>query len=231
MKIIGRYPSKVVVRAPGYRGQKHLRVAATQLNGKYSQADARRIVDEWCEFFAARPSSIQHLTFLSRTPKRLFEALANQTQLRSLHVKWGDWDDLTPLVGMRDLVTLRLGGASSVQSLEPLKEIPALKELTVESLKHVRDLSPVGSLPNVRDLELGGDWMSPRNVHVDSIEFLRQMPQLRTLVLHTMIVDNKDYTPLLSLPSLKELRVMPSRGMRPTHDELAAAIPALKPLH
>ncbi len=70
--------------------------------------------------------------------------------------------------------------------------------------------------------------MSPRNVHVDSIEFLRRMPQLRTLVLHTMIVDGKDYTPLLDLPLLKELRVMPSRGMKPTHDELAAAIPALK---
>lgn len=45
-----------------------------------------------------------------------------------------------------------------------------------------------------------------------------------------MIVDNKDYTPLLSLPELTEVRVMPSRGMMPTHDELAAAIPALERL-
>ena len=230
MKIFGRRSPQVVVRLSEYRGQKRLGVAATHLSVKYPPAEARRIVDEWCEFFAAGPSPIRHLAFLSRTPKRLFEALASQTQLQSLQVKWGDWDDLAPLAGMKHLTILHLGGASSVRSLEPLKELPALGELMVESLKHVRDLSPIGELSTVQDLELGGDWKSPRNVHVDSIEFLRQMPQLRRLILHSMIVDSKDYTPLLSLHSLKEARVMPSRGMKPTHRVLAAAIPALEPV-
>lgn len=98
------------------------------------------------------------------------------------------------------------------------------------SLRHVRDLSPIGQLTSLVDLEVGGDWMAPRVVHVDSIEFLLGMPQLRRLVLHTLIVDSKDYSPLLGLVRLKELRVMPSKGMRPSHDELAAAIPALDPL-
>ena len=105
-----------------------------------------------------------------------------------------------------------------------------MREVMVESLRDVHDLSPLGDLSNVQDLEVGGDWMSSRNAHVDSIGFLERMPQLRRLVLHTMIVDDEDYTPLLSLPSLKEIRVMPTRGMDPTHDELAGAIRALQPL-
>jgi hypothetical protein len=51
------------------------------------------------------------------------------------------------------------------------------------------------------------------------------MPQLRDLVLHSMIVDSLDYAPLLHLPQLKTLRVMKARGMRPRWEELVASIP------
>jgi hypothetical protein len=211
-------------------GRPEVWVSATQLGAAYTATDARRIVAEWCEFFSAGPSAITHLAFTSRTPKRLFESLRGQTQLESLEVKWGDYAELEPLVGMRTLRELRLGGASSVVSLEPLRELTGLRALLVESLRHVRDLSPLGALRQLVDLEVGGDWTSPRVVHVDSIAFLRELPGLERLVLHTMIVDDLDYTPLLGLPNLTEVRVKRARGMRPTHDELCAAIPALEPL-
>lgn len=44
-----------------------------------------------------------------------------------------------------------------------------------------------------------------------------------------VIVDDLDYSPLLNLPGLTEVRVMATRGMQPTHDDSAAAIPALAP--
>ena len=109
-----------------------------------------------------------------------------------------------------------LGGASGVPSLAPLAEMPQLRQLNVDSLLHVHDLSPLGSLSATPELlEIGGDWMSPRVVHVDSVAFLRSLPHLESLVLHTMIVDNLDYSPLLSLGRLPEVRVMPAQGMRP----------------
>lgn len=150
--------------------------------------------------------------------------------MRSLRVKWGDYDDLSPLTRMHDLTELWLGGASNIPSLAPLAEMPQLRDLAVESLRHVHDLSPLGSLTKLRTLEVGGNWMSPRIVHVDSVAFLRSLPGLEHLVLHTMIVDDLDYSPVLSLGNLREARVMPARGMRPSHDELRAAIPALERL-
>lgn len=207
-----------------------MRVAATQLGKRYSTHQAKKIVDKWCEFFASGPTAIVDLAFTSRTPKRLFASLAGQTQLRSLAVKWGDYDDLNPVTGMRGLTELWLGGASSVSTLTPLTELPQLRQLVLESLRRVHDLSPLGSLARLRSLEVGGDWISPRIVHVDSVAFLRNLPGLERLVLHTMIVDDLDYSPLLSLGNLKEVRVMAVRGMRPSHDELCAAIPALAAL-
>jgi len=80
-------------------------------------------------------------------------------------------------------------------------------------------------MTGVVDLDVGGDWMSPRNVHVDSIAFLDRMPQLRELLLHTITVDDRDYSPLMRLPNLEQVRVMKTRGMRPSIEELKAALP------
>ena len=57
------------------------------------------------------------------------------------------------------------------------------------------------------------------------------MPQLRDLVLHSMIVDSLDYAPLLQLPHLENLRVMKARGMRPRWEELVESFPALHGPH
>jgi len=211
-----------------YAGQSGVRIAATQLGNQYTAHRAKKIVDEWCEFFSAGPSPITDLSFTSRTPRRLFESLAAQVQLNMLRVKWGNYESLDALEEMHELTTLRLGGASSLRSLAPLARLPQLRVLGVESLRYVHDLTPLGSLLELRDLGVGGDWKSPRIAHVDSFGFLRNLKKLERLILHTIIVDDLDYSPLLSLDSLTEVRVMAARGMRPTHDELSAAIPALK---
>lgn len=107
----------------------------------------------------------------------------------------------------------------------PLSRLEQVQELMVESLRLVDDLAPIGAMRRVRDLELGGDWMSPRVVHVQSVSFLRQTPQLRRLILHTLIVDDLNYSPIIDLPNLEAVRVMKARGMRPSHEELVASTP------
>jgi hypothetical protein len=208
-----------------YRGESMVMVAATQLGLEYSRSQAARVVTDWIEFFSAGPSPIRELQFVSRTPKRLFSALGGQTQLVRLKIKWGDYQDLTPLTAMSNLTTLHLGGASSVESIEPLAILTNVEELSLESIRHTHDVSALARMRSLTRLELGGDWMSPRIAHIDSIAFLRQMPQLRRLVLHSLIVDDLDYSPLLDLPNLEMVRVMKARGMRPTIEQLQSSLP------
>lgn len=207
--------SRAITMASEYRGESTISIGATQLDGDFTPTRARNIVDDWCSFFRSGTSAITDLTFTTRTPKRLFESLAAQTQLEALRIKWGDYEDLSPLTGMKPLRTLVLGGASSVRTLEPLAGLNEVETLLIEGLKRVRDLAPLARMSGVVDLEVVGDWMSLRVAHVDSIGFLRDMQQLRRLILHTMIADDLDYSPLLALPNVKEMRVMEARGMRP----------------
>ena len=208
-----------------YDGEPSVVIAATQLGTKYSASRARQIVAEWVEFFRSGPTPIIDLAFASRTPKRLFDALAGQSQLVRLSVKWGDYDDLGALESMDSLTSLRLGGASSVRDLAPLGRLRAVADLDIESLRHARELEPIGDMSAVEVLSLGGDWISPRIAHVDSIGFLRKMPQIRRLLLHSIIVDDLDYTPVLDLPRLEAVRIMKARGMRPPIEELIGATP------
>ena len=217
--------SPKVTRVMEYEGQAAVRIAATQLGTAYTEAQAKRVVKEWEEFFSAGPSPIRELEFVSRTPRRLFDALGGQTQLHSLNVKWGDYADLRPLAGMTQLRTLRLRGASAVQDLQPLADLVNVQNLQVEGLRRVRDLSPLASLTGVTDLEVGGMWMTPRVVRVESVAFLRKMPQLRTLILHTLAADDLDYSAVLDLPNLTAVRVMQVRGMTPSIEDLKSRLP------
>jgi hypothetical protein len=214
-----------VVEVREYQGERSIRLAATQLGSSYSATRKRQIVDEWVEFFGSGPTPIRSLELVTRTPKRLFDALSAQTQLINLQVKWGDYDDLQALSAMSELLTLRLRGASGVRDLGPLGVLQTVVALEVESMQGVVDASAVGEMRAVTDLELGGDWMTSRNVRITSAAFLAQIPQLQHLLMHTLIVDDLDYRPLLSLPNLKGVRVMATRGMTPPIAELVERLP------
>ena len=214
-----------VVEVREYEGESSIDLAATQLGSDYSETRKRQIVDEWVAFFGSGPTPIRWLRLLTRTPKRLFGALSTQSQLTALQVKWGDYDDLDVLSEMAGLVTLHLRGASGVQDLRPLAGLQAVETLQVEGLRGLLDASPVGQMRSVADLELGGNWMTPKNVRITSAAFLAEMPQLQRLLLHTLIVDDLDYRPVLSLPNLQKVRVMATRGMTPSKEELVERLP------
>jgi hypothetical protein len=225
-----QFDGPMITTVGEYDGGPTVRISATQLGTDYSPSQAKKIVAAWCDFFAAGPTPISRLAFTTRTPKRLFASLREQTQLTALAVKWGDYDDLSPLARMPDLRELWLGGASRVRTLTPLAELRRLRSLAIEDLLLVHDLTPLAGLTGLVSLIVGGDWKSSRRAHVDSIGFLRQLSGLERLLLHTIAADDCDYSPLLDLHALKEVRVARVRGMQPSHEELSAAIPALMPL-
>jgi len=217
-------PSRIT-RVEDYQGQSAVVIWATQLPSEYSAGQARKIVQEWCDFFASGPTPIEGLEFVSRTPKRLFESLSGQTQLVELKVKWGDYSDLRAIAGAQGLQDLSLHGASKVTDLGPLAELPNLESLSVEGFVRIEDPSPLGHLSRLRTLELGGNWMSPRIGHLPNIDFLSELPGLERLLLHTVIIDSKDYSPALKLERLKSVRIMKVRGMSPSIEDLQAALP------
>lgn len=214
-----------LVEVGEYSGERMVTIRATQLGSDYSERRKHEVVDGWVDFFRSGPTPIRSLRFTTRTPKRLFDSLSGQHQLMSLDVKWGDYEDLSVLDGLSELRFLRLAGASKVADLVPLARLQNVETLQVEGLQGLVDAAPLSEMRAVTDLNIGGNWIAPRNVRLPSISFIARMPQLQRLVLHTLIVDDRDYAPLLSLPNLNAVRVMGARGMTPPHEELVKRLP------
>jgi len=149
----------MMTEASEYDGQSEIAVSCTQLGTAYTASLAKKVVAEWVELLES-PTPLTSLQFTSRTPKRLFAALAGQPQLLRLVVKWGDCEDLSPVASMTGLRHLELRGATAVSNVAALASLTALELLALEGFRSIEDLSPLGNLRALTDLELGGAWMT-----------------------------------------------------------------------
>lgn len=224
MGLLQRGVSPVLKTVDSYNGEAAVYIEATQLN--VERRDATRIVREWCDFLAAGPSPIVELEFVSRTPSRLWNSLASQTQLRVLRTKWGDYSDLSVLEGMRELIELRLGGGTAVTSLAPLAALDRLGVLELEDTWRVHDYSPIGRMTGLRKLMVG-PGMNGRTMRADSIGFVRTLSELQSFG-WAPTVDSLDYSPLLELVWVKEIWLRGVRGMVPSMVDLEWALPGIQ---
>jgi hypothetical protein len=217
--------------AGDYDGSARIHISPTQLYSDsfgrpLPRSRLRRIVDEWCDLFSGAPTPIQYLSVDSRAPKRLIAALHGQTQLRGLWVKWGDYDDISALARMPHLWSAELHGATGLTDLAPLASAHSLRVLRIDDSRRVADYSPLRDLAGLEEFGIGSGFNSP-TLWIPTIAFLGSMRGLRSLDLGVRVSD-EDYSPLLQLARLDSLRLVKQRGMRPTYEELAAQIPALR---
>ncbi|KRC60943.1 hypothetical protein ASE14_08275 [Agromyces sp. Root81] len=222
-------PGAVELERPAeYRGQTTVAIRASQLPGLTAREQAK-LIDDWCRFFEAGPTGIWDVTFPMRMPKRLFDSLASQTQLRRLAVQWGVFDDLTALSGMSHLVELELDSATSVTTLEPLRALTTLEALEIGGAWRVHDYSAVGDLTVLRQLKLGGGSEKRQEVH--SLDFLTGLRELRQLSLD-LVPDDLDYSPLLALTWVEEIHLSTlethRKRMTPSMTDLEWALPGLQ---
>ena len=160
-------------------------------------------------------------------PQELFDAVCCQRNLKSLHIKWGSYESLDALANLSSLKSLFIGSGANVKSIAPIAKLVALESLAMENFQKISDYSVFSNLQNLKSLEISGDGLSPKFIHIESLEFLRQMPGLTSLVILVARLKSKDYSPILSLKSLTHLSLPPQHALFGLFDELSA-LPNLK---
>ena len=223
-------PQKCVVEVAEYAGETELTINCTQLDGYPQYAitkEKKRVLAEWLEFLTESPEAFTALSFGTRMPQELFNAVCRQRNLRRLYIKWGVYPDISAIAGLQRLEYLHIGSGAGVRSVAPLAQLKNLAALSVENFQKITDYRPLAALDRLELLSIEGDGLSPRYIHVDSLEFLRGMKQLRAFALLTARVASKDYTPLLALENLEALWLSPSREVKAMFERLRA-LPKLK---
>lgn len=207
-------PVPTLWRVDQYEGQSRIRVLATQLESREpSRVRRRRLLAEWVEFLSA-DANIVELNLASRTPQELLDAASGQRGLRKLQVKWGPYRDLSALSTLQGLENVALGGATGVDSLEPLISLPVLSRLSV-SQAHRADGTVLGEVVGLRELCLGNASLgSDRNFDLHDLRWVSRLVELRRLDLPGTRIIDPDLTPILGLPHLEQLTLPFRRSYR-----------------
>lgn len=221
--------AKCILEVSEYCGESKLEIICTQLSDdKYkTQKEKKRVLQEWCDFLSNNPDAFEELKFHSRMPQELFNAVCEQKKLKKLIVKWGSYPDISRLANLHSLEYLRLGSGSGVKDIEPISKLPNLIALSVENFQNITDYSDLACLGHLESLEITGDGLSPKYIHVDTLEFLTKMPQLRFFRFLTARLKSKDLTPILSLKNLEYLTLAATKETKAIYPRLIK-LPKLK---
>jgi len=199
-----------------YGGEMVLGVTATQLaTPGTTPAQRRRILAEWIEFLSSAETNIRELQFHSRVPQELLDAVAGQPQLEALLVKWGPYRNVDAVGSLRKLTTLRLGGATALETLAPLRALPDLVTLAVSQGHKVSDVDALSEFTGLTRLMFGNDHPGDdRNLVLADFEWARPLRELRSLAIPGTRLLNPDLSPLLDLPHLEDLLLPLRRDLR-----------------
>ena len=226
-------PKKSVVELGEYTGEKELTINCTQLDGffhdqKYKSArEKKRVLSEWCKFLTENPHAFTSLCFGTRMPQELFNAVCQQKDLKRLYIKWGVYPDISAISKLQELEYLHIGSGAGVLSIEPLAELKNLVKLSVENFQKINDYTPLVALNHLELLSISGLVWSPKYIHIDSLDFLRGMKQLRSFSLEVARVKSKDYTPILELENVEYLTIESRKEVKAIYKQLLK-LPKLK---
>lgn len=160
-------------------------------------------------------------------PQELFNTVCEQKELKRLYIKWGVYQDISAISKLQELEYLHIGSGAGVLNIESLAKLKNLVALSVENFQKIKDYHALVALDNLELLSIEGDGLSPKYIHVDSLDFLREMKQLRSFSLTTAKVTSKDYTPILELENLEYLCLPSCKEVKTIYDKLLM-LPKLK---
>lgn len=223
---------KSIIEVSQYQDESVLTINCTQLGDSFTpqykaSKEKKRVLQEWCDFLCENPTAFEELSFGTRMPQVLFGAVCAQKRLKKLHIKWGVYPNISRLANLQNLEYLHIGSGAGVQDIEPIASLSNLVALSVENFQKINDYSIFSKLEKIESLSIEGDGLGPQYIQVDSLDFLRNMPQLRFFRFLTARLKSKDMTPLLALINAEHLTLRSSKEVKAIYEQLST-LPKLK---
>lgn len=154
-------------------------------------------------------------------PAIMEAALGAMRGLAALDIFGTRMTSLAPLAGL-PLARLRLVWAHQLTDIAPLARLDRLETLTIGDMKRVHDFAPLAGCRALRALHIeSGMWA---NQKVESLAFLREMPQLEELSFNHLTIPGEDLTPICALKGLRFLH-LPSKYPVREYARLAVCLP------
>ncbi|MFD2562876.1 leucine-rich repeat domain-containing protein [Aquimarina rubra] len=157
------------------------------------------------------------------------DVLSSLPNLKYLHISNNKKESIPSLSALKSLKVLILDGLIKVESIDFLKDLKKIETLYIYGINNLYDLTPLETLPQLKELWLDHGKMSGTGKAIKSMKPLSKLTNLEYLnfILNT---ENKNYdiSPLLELKKLKHLRILPRYLKKGQKEVLEKELPLIK---
>jgi hypothetical protein len=130
--------------------------------------------------------------------------LSTWHRLCHLVVSMGPMETIDGIEAFENLESLALR-ALRINSVGQLAGLPALRDVYLQYLGNLHDISPVAALPSLRKLLVEGQAGARGAVRISSLRVLADSTHLEELTLRHVELDDGDLSPLIGLPTLRKV--------------------------
>lgn len=160
---------------------------------------------EFLEFQNANDKAIAELQFLKG--------------VRTLLLQRGTYTNLSAIVGLGSLVDLIFYQNVKLERLDGLEKLTRLRTLSLEGMRRVRSIAPIKTLKELIGFRVAHGYVAGMTdfVAIHSVQAIAGLKKLQMVDLTGAKILDDDFSPLLKLPALEDLRIGPTNKL----DQLA----------
>ena len=164
--------------------------------------------------------TLHHLALRKYKPKsKDLSMLEPLEQLVELEITQSPIESLVGIENLSRLERLALNYLSRLKDIAAVKELSStLKVLRFDCCKAILDYNPIVSIAKLRELGINNCGK------IDTIAFLRKLPELEHFSFVNTNVEDGDLTPCIEHPKLKHVGFMDKRHYSHKHDKIKEII-------
>lgn len=182
-----RYPEE-------YNGEKIIKLCPSQ-HQIISDYQQRKVTLSWVKYLSESIFPLEEVQVCTRMNQAVFDALCNQTNIKSLRIKQLTGKNIDNIIKLTNLKKLFIESGSSIEDITPLSELLQLEVLILGNTKKITDYSCIKNLQNLKVLGICA-YQADYNtiIQMDSDAFISEMPDLEYVDMHDVKIKQNEIT-------------------------------------
>lgn len=174
-----------------YKCEKVIKLCPSQ-HQAVSDYQQWKITSSWVKYLSNNILPLQEVQVCTRMNQAVFDAVCNQTSIRSLRIKQLTAKSIDNIIKLKNLEKLFIESGSSVEDITPITKLTQLKVLILGNTKRIADYSCLKLLQNLKVLGICA-YQAQYNtfIEMDSDRFIFEMPGLEYVDIQDVRIKEK----------------------------------------
>jgi len=149
--------------------------------------------------------NVRSLSVRHRVTQEYFEAICKMKNLEKIVFWTSTAESLASIAKLQKLTRLTLSSFSRLSDISPLLRLKKLTHLSIDNSFKIENYDIIGEMKELIGLSLSGDFTSPKNLRLKTLQPFITLKELKHLNLSFCSVIDQSYEAVLQMPNIERL--------------------------